>query len=192
MQDRMIVGDSPTWACPPSFTLSSHDIHTPPMTAVSASRTKPFKNNGHNDAISPLDRIHPSDSPKLSPQISFRCLDDDAQPHSSTEDDHSDTSADESERQGPVGNATAPSLEERMADEFKVGVGSEFSKGQPRPSSSLADLDLSIIIAVIAPLVNWLTGSDQLKNLFLILFLIVYLHQLVQGVLRRSCSFQPG
>jgi len=169
----------------------THDIHTPSMNmAVSASRNKPFKNNGHNDAISPLDRIHPSDSPKLSPQISFRCLDD-AQPHSSTEDDYSDTSADESERQGHVGNATAPSQEERMADEFKADIGSEFSKGQPRSPSSLADLDLSIIIAVIAPLVNWLTGSDQLKNLFLILFLIVYLHQLVQGVLQRSCSFQP-
>jgi hypothetical protein len=159
-------------------------------TAVSTSRKKPFKINGHNDATSPLDRIHPSDSPKLSPQISFKCLDD-AQPHSSTEDDHSDTSVGESERQGLVGNATAPSQDVRMADEVKVDVGSEFSKGQPR-SSSLADLDLSIIIAVIAPLVNWLTGSDQLKNLFLILFLIVYLHQLVQGVLRRSCSFQPG
>jgi hypothetical protein len=156
---------------------------------MSASRIKPFKNNGHNDAIAPpLDRIHPSDSPKLSPQISFRCLDD-AQPHSSTEDDHSDTSASESERQGPIGNATTPSQEAQMADEFKVDVGSEISKGQPRSSSSLADLDLSIIIAVIAPLVNWLTGSDQLKNLFLILFLIIYLHQLVQGVLRQSCSF---
>ena len=185
----MIVGD-PTWACPPSSSaLSSHDIRTSYTTmAMSTSRIKPFKNNGHNDAIAPLDRIHPSDSPKLSPQISFRCLDN-SQPHSSTEDDHSDTSASESERQGPIGNATTPSQGARMSDEFKVDVGSEFSKGQPRSSSSLADLDLSIIIAVIAPLVNWLTGSDQLKNLFLILFLIVYLHQLVQGVLRQSSSF---
>jgi hypothetical protein len=70
-----------------------------------------------------------------------------------------------------------------MTDEFDVDMGSEFTKGQAR-SSSLADLDLSIIIAVIAPLVNWLTGSDQIKNLFLILFLIVYLHQLVQGMSR--------
>jgi len=150
-------------------------------TTVSASRNKPFKINGHNDAIFSQDRIHPTDSPKLSPQISFRCLDD-AQPHSSS-DDHSDISAGESEYQGPVRNSTAPSLRERIADEFNVDMGSEFTKGQVR-SSSLADLDLSIIIAVIAPLVNWLTGSDQIKNLFLILFLIVYLHQLVQGMSR--------
>lgn len=148
-------------------------------TTVSASRNKPFK---INDAISSQDRIHPTDSPKLSPQNSFRCLDD-AQPHSSSEDDHSDMSADESEYQGPARNLTAPSPRERMTDEFDVDMGSEFTKGQAR-SSSLADLDLSIIIAVIAPLVNWLTGSDQIKNLFLILFLIVYLHQLVQGMSR--------
>ena len=170
---------------PPSFTVSpspSHDTQTSSMTtAVSASRNKPSKINGYGDAIPPRDRIHPSDSPRLSPQFSFRSLDD-AQPASSSEDDHSDTrtSADESECQGPAGNATTPSLKERLADEFDIDVGSELSKGQR--SSSLADLDLSIIIAVIAPLVNWLTRSDQLKNLFLILFLIVYLHQLVQGM----------
>ena len=170
---------------PPSFTVSpspSHDTQTSSMTtAVSASRNKPSKINGYGDAILPRDRIHPSDSPRLSPQFSFRSLDD-AQPASSSEDDHSDTrtSADESECQGPAGNTTTPSLKERLGDEFDIDVGSELSKGQR--SSSLADLDLSIIIAVIAPLVNWLTGSDQLKNLFLILFLIVYLHQLVQGM----------
>ncbi|KAH9039141.1 hypothetical protein EDB85DRAFT_1859939 [Lactarius pseudohatsudake] len=52
-------------------------------------------------------------------------------------------------------------------------------KSSPRNSFG-TDLDLSVIIALIAPLVNWLTGSDHLKSLFLVLFLIVYLHQLVQ------------
>ncbi|KAI9436229.1 hypothetical protein H4582DRAFT_2058898 [Lactarius indigo] len=42
------------------------------------------------------------------------------------------------------------------------------------------DLDLSVIISLIAPLVDWLTGCDYLENLFLVLFLIVYLHQIVQ------------
>ncbi|KAH9036267.1 hypothetical protein EDB84DRAFT_1248009, partial [Lactarius hengduanensis] len=42
------------------------------------------------------------------------------------------------------------------------------------------DLDLSVIISLIAPLVDWLTGSDYLGNLFLVLILIVYLHQLIQ------------
>ncbi|KAF8494928.1 hypothetical protein F5888DRAFT_1616488 [Russula emetica] len=85
-------------------------------------------------------------------------------------------SADESSQE-PTGSTTAPSPKGRIAD--KSDVGNEFSKG-PSRSSSWADLDISIIVAVIAPLVNWLTGSDQIKNLFLVLFLIVYLHQLVQ------------
>lgn len=151
-------------------------------TAVAASRNKILKINGHNDTISPRDRIHPQDDPKLSPQISFKCLDD--TPPSSSDEGPSDMSDDESVSQEHTGNTTAPSLKERIADDFDVG--DEFSKGPPR-SSSWADLDLSIIVAVIAPLVNWLTGSDQLKNLFLILFLIVYLHQLVQGMSQSPC-----
>lgn len=142
-------------------------------TAIAASRNKILKINGHNDTISPRDRIHLPDDHKLSPQLSFGCLDDTAP--SSSEDD---MSADESDSQEPTEKKTTPPLKERISDESDVG--NEFSKG-PSRSSSWADLDLSIIVAVIAPLVNWLTGSDQLKNLFLILFLIVYLHQLVQG-----------
>ncbi|KAA1466862.1 hypothetical protein DENSPDRAFT_876872 [Dentipellis sp. KUC8613] len=48
------------------------------------------------------------------------------------------------------------------------------------PRSSWTDLDLSVVVALVAPVGNWLTGSDHLKNLFLILLLIVYLHQLIQ------------
>jgi hypothetical protein len=144
-------------------------------TAVAASRNKILKINGRNGTISSRDRI-PED-PKISPQYSFRYLDDTLSP-SSSDDDPSDMSADESS-QGPTESTTAPPPKGRIADKFDVG--DEFSKGPPR-SSSWADLDISIIVAVIAPLVNWLTGSDQIKNLFLVLFLIVYLHQLVQGV----------
>jgi len=49
------------------------------------------------------------------------------------------------------------------------------------PKPSWRDLDLSIAVALVAPMANWLTGSDHLKNLFLILLIIVYLHQLIQG-----------
>ncbi|KAN0118109.1 hypothetical protein V8E52_005370, partial [Russula decolorans] len=146
-------------------------------TAVAASRKKILKIKGHNGTISSRDRIHTPEDPKLSPQYSFRYLDDTLSP-SSSGDDPSDMSADESSQE-PTENTTAPSPKGRIADEFDVG--NEFSKGPPPSrSSSWADLDISIIVAVIAPLVNWLTGSDQIKNLFLVLFLIVYLHQLVQ------------
>jgi hypothetical protein len=145
-------------------------------TAIAASRNRILAINGHKGTH--RDRIHPPEEPKLSPQYSFRYLDDTLSP-SSSDDEPSDMSADESSQEPTAGNTTAPSPKGRIADEFDVGE--ELSKGLPR-SSSWADLDISIIVAVIAPLVNWLTGSDQIKNLFLILFLIVYLHQLVQGM----------
>ena len=47
--------------------------------------------------------------------------------------------------------------------------------------SSWSDLDLSVVIALISPIGHWLTGGDHIKNLFLIVLLIFYLHQLIQG-----------
>lgn len=44
-----------------------------------------------------------------------------------------------------------------------------------------ADLDLSIIVAIVSPIGNWLTGGDHIKNLVLVILLIFYLHQLIEG-----------
>ncbi|TFY59637.1 hypothetical protein EVJ58_g5665 [Rhodofomes roseus] len=49
-----------------------------------------------------------------------------------------------------------------------------------RSSTSWADLDLSIIVACVSPVGNWLTGGDHIKNLFLIILLVFYLHQLIE------------
>ena len=50
-----------------------------------------------------------------------------------------------------------------------------------KESRSWSDLEWSMIIALVSPVGNWLTGSDHVKNLFLLLLLIFYLHQLVEG-----------
>ncbi len=69
--------------------------------------------------------------------------------------------------------------------------------GQGRPkaekkSRSWSDIDLSLVVALVSPIGNWLTGSDHVKNLFLILLLIFYLHQLVEGALyARILPLQP-
>ena len=55
------------------------------------------------------------------------------------------------------------------------------SPKQQKSSSSWSDFDLSIVVALVSPIGNWLTGSDHIKNLFLIAFLIFYLHQLIEG-----------
>ncbi|TFY68668.1 hypothetical protein EVG20_g3461 [Dentipellis fragilis] len=69
--------------------------------------------------------------------------------------------------------SSARQRQERMAD-------SPIPPSAVSPRSSWTDLDLSVVVALVAPVGNWLTGSDHLKNLFLILLLIVYLHQLIQ------------
>ncbi|THH17675.1 hypothetical protein EW146_g3175 [Bondarzewia mesenterica] len=51
---------------------------------------------------------------------------------------------------------------------------------RPPSTSSWTDLDLSVVVALVAPVGNWLTGNDHIKNLFLVLLLIVYLHQVIQ------------
>ncbi len=60
-----------------------------------------------------------------------------------------------------------------------------FSRSSPQPQSQSArswtDLNMSIIVALISPIGNWLTGSDHVKHLCLLLLLIYYLHQLIEG-----------
>ena len=58
---------------------------------------------------------------------------------------------------------------------------------------SWSDLNVSMIIALLSPVGNWLTGSDHVKNLFLLLLLVFYLHQLTEGAridvfVALSCS----
>ncbi|KAM5538804.1 hypothetical protein V8D89_007526 [Ganoderma adspersum] len=50
----------------------------------------------------------------------------------------------------------------------------------PKKVGSWTDLDLSIIVALVSPIGNWLTGGDHIKNLFLIILLIFYLHQIIE------------
>ncbi|KAI0752085.1 hypothetical protein C8Q74DRAFT_1308698 [Fomes fomentarius] len=49
-----------------------------------------------------------------------------------------------------------------------------------KKSGFWTDLDLSIIVALVSPIGNWLTGGDHIKNLFLIILLIFYLHQIIE------------
>lgn len=52
-------------------------------------------------------------------------------------------------------------------------------------SSGWLGLDLSIIVALVSPLGNLLTGGDHIKNVLLLLLLVYYLHQLVEGMYHR-------
>lgn len=63
------------------------------------------------------------------------------------------------------------------------------------PTSRWFGYDLSIIVALVSPIGNMLTGGDHVKNILLILLLIYYLYQLVEGehglFLMDKCSCHP-
>ncbi|KAH0834104.1 hypothetical protein J3R83DRAFT_11392 [Lanmaoa asiatica] len=42
------------------------------------------------------------------------------------------------------------------------------------------EFDLSVVLALLSPIANWLTGSDYVKNILLILLLVFYLHQIIE------------
>lgn len=86
-------------------------------------------------------------------------------------------------------DSDSPDLEKRPSPSPKVRRSSQSGPApvlaesvptRPPSTSSWTDLDLSVVVALVAPVGNWLTGNDHLKNLFLILLLIVYLHQVIQ------------
>jgi hypothetical protein len=67
-----------------------------------------------------------------------------------------------------------PPHEENASSERSSGVELESSKGW-------YEFDLSVILALVSPIGNWLTGGDHVKNILLILLLIFYLHQIIEG-----------
>lgn len=44
------------------------------------------------------------------------------------------------------------------------------------------ELDASIALALGAPALNWFTGGDLVQNILLLLLLVFYLHQLIEGI----------
>ncbi|EDR00887.1 uncharacterized protein LACBIDRAFT_333742 [Laccaria bicolor S238N-H82] len=62
------------------------------------------------------------------------------------------------------------------------------------------EFDLAVVVALVSPIGNWLTGGDHIKNLLLIILLIFYLHQIIEihwdlyqksRLRRRSPSLPP-
>ncbi|KIP01845.1 hypothetical protein PHLGIDRAFT_131070 [Phlebiopsis gigantea 11061_1 CR5-6] len=60
-----------------------------------------------------------------------------------------------------------------------------------RAPRSWSDLNLSMIVALVSPIGNWLTGSDHVKNLLLLLLLVFYLHQLIEVPWKLYHSSRP-
>lgn len=76
-------------------------------------------------------------------------------------------------------------------DTLGLGAAAQF-QSSPRtrhPSSSSMshssrawyEFDLAVVVALVSPIGNWLTGGDHIKNLLLVVLLIFYLHQIIES-----------
>ena len=43
------------------------------------------------------------------------------------------------------------------------------------------EFDLAVVVALVSPVGNWLTGGDHIKHLLLIVLLLLYLHQVIES-----------
>lgn len=105
----------------------------------------------------------------------------------------------------PTGDLSSPSEVDSASEESDSPPASG-SAPPPPPAAQLsgelaeADLsdavserawyefDLSVVLALLSPIANWLTGSDHVKNILLILLLVFYLHQIIEGGFSLSSS----
>lgn len=53
-------------------------------------------------------------------------------------------------------------------------------------SSPWKELDISVVISILTPLLSWAFGREYMKNVLLAIFLVYYLHQLIEGSCARE------
>lgn len=49
------------------------------------------------------------------------------------------------------------------------------------PTSPWKDLDISVVISILTPLLSWTFGREYVQNVLVAIFLVYYLHQLIEG-----------
>ena len=52
------------------------------------------------------------------------------------------------------------------------------------------EFDLAVVVALVSPVGNWLTGGDHIKHLLLIVLLILYLHQIIESTILIFISYE--
>lgn len=132
---------------------------------------------------SPLNRIHKSQAnPVHKEDVSS------PSPYDSCLDSGNETDGDASAAvaAASVSQQGAPSVSRVLSP-----AASREDNGEEKAASKAwYEFDVSLVLALVSPIGNWLTGGDHVKNLLLILLLIFYLHQIIEGEL--SCSLSSG
>lgn len=102
-----------------------------------------------------------------------------------------DSSNEESDTNTPIPSGStlhSPSITQ-LSEELKVPVNAEKPLAETDGGRAWYEFDLAVVLSLLPPIANWLTGGDIVKNILLVLFLVFYLHQIIEGGLTSSLSF---
>ncbi|KDR78088.1 hypothetical protein GALMADRAFT_245090 [Galerina marginata CBS 339.88] len=94
----------------------------------------------------------------------------DFESHSDSSDEHSYEEENHDKQQRPTVDTT---------NLHKPRSHKEHSPMSPN-TRAWYEFDLAVVVALVSPIGNWLTGGDHVKNLLLIVLLIFYLHQIIE------------
>ena len=90
-----------------------------------------------------------------------------------------DSAGGDSDSPSPSGSTLPPPSTAQFTGELKVPDDTDLSdNGKER---AWYEFDLSVILALLSPILNWLTGSDYVKNILIALLIVFYLHQIIEG-----------
>jgi hypothetical protein len=159
-------------------------LNTPEHSLSSPNHREINLGNSH-DTKDPMDKhLFSPESARTNVDVPLSPVDDDdaSETESSADVEYGDPS-------GAVDEYQAAHEGARVASPEPIRRDSSFPPRSREPaapaSSAWYEFDLSVVVALISPIGNWLTGGDHVKNLLLILFLIFYLHQIIE---RKSPS----
>jgi hypothetical protein len=140
----------------------------------------------HADAI---DRTH--SNAKRSDQPHILSLEINDNPSSPTDHDILSDSSDEGKERSEDEEEEVVKVEPKRAEEpFNRPTITTRNLRRQRDRSPMSprsrawyEFDLAVVVALVSPIGNWLTGGDHIKNLLLIALLIFYLHQIIESAL---------
>lgn len=104
---------------------------------------------------------------------------------SSDDDFHSQYSDEDDPSAGSISPMTFHDKSKPSRPKPKINTNHSRSHSSSSPMSPTTrawyEFDLAVVVALVSPVGNWLTGGDHVKNILIIILLIFYLHQIIEG-----------
>lgn len=127
--------------------------------------------------------------PKILPLEMKHKSKDEQPPSSATDDDSlSETSEDDKEHSAGIPAddepkmSSSPPLRPTLHTRNLHRRSPQWDRSPMSPKSrAWYEFDLAVVVALVSPIGNWLTGGDHIKHLLLIALLIFYLHQIIES-----------